>query len=51
MLKKNSYNNYYSSCITTINQTQSACDPKIYISYLGTDVNGNYMTSAGMRIS
>ena len=32
--------------------TQSeACDPKIYVSFVGSDADENYMESAGKRIS
>ena len=27
------------------------CDPKIYVTFIGTDSNGNHMVSAGLRIS
>ena len=29
----------------------TSCDPKIYVSFIGTDSSGNYLESAGMRIS
>ncbi|KAL4479246.1 hypothetical protein ABPG72_011458 [Tetrahymena utriculariae] len=42
-------NNFITDC--TNNATDGSCDPKIYISWMGTDSNGNYMTSAGLRMS
>ncbi|EWS72669.1 hypothetical protein TTHERM_000727808 (macronuclear) [Tetrahymena thermophila SB210] len=42
-------NNYITDC--TNNSTDGSCDPKVYISWMGTDSNGNYMTSAGLRMS
>lgn len=48
---------YEKNCISSCSYNASdpsasyECDPKIYISWLNTDVNGDYMTSAGLRIS
>ncbi|CAD8163374.1 unnamed protein product [Paramecium pentaurelia] len=39
-------NNYYTECTKDMD-----CDAKIYISFIGTDASGNYMESAGKRIS
>ena len=30
---------------------QATCDPKIYVSFVGSDADDNYMESAGKRIS
>lgn len=42
-------NNYVESCGT--GNESSNCDPKIYVSFIGSDASGNYMESAGKRIS
>ncbi|CAD8079546.1 unnamed protein product [Paramecium sonneborni] len=39
-------NNYYKECTKEVD-----CDAKFYISFIGTDASGNYMESAGKRIS
>lgn len=31
--------------------TETDCDAKVYVSWIGTDSNGDFMTSAGLRIS
>ena len=36
-------------CNTTQNGSTTACDPKIYVSWIGTDSNGNHMNSAGSQ--
>jgi hypothetical protein len=41
------HNDYIGAC-NSDNQPQ--CDPKIYVSFLGTDSDGQYMQSAGFRL-
>ncbi|KDO20413.1 hypothetical protein SPRG_14351 [Saprolegnia parasitica CBS 223.65] len=36
---------------TTCTATDNACDLGIYVGWTGTDYNGNYLSSAGMRVS
>lgn len=36
-------------CNGTDASSTTACDPKIYISWIGTDSNGNHMNSAGSK--
>ena len=43
-------NNYMNSTNCGLSNSTS-CDPKIYVSFIGTDSSGNYLESAGMRIS
>lgn len=38
----------YISCSA---DNESECDAKVYVSFDGTDKNGDYMQSAGMRMS
>ncbi|CAD8179554.1 unnamed protein product [Paramecium octaurelia] len=38
-------NDFVTSC------SGGACDPKVYVSFLGTDANGQYFTSNGIRMS
>ncbi len=43
-------NNYVMPC-STLAETWAECDPKIYISFVGSDACSNYMESAGKQIS
>jgi hypothetical protein len=38
------YNDYQNPCTTDL---YSDCDAKVYVSFLGTDADGTYMSSAG----
>jgi hypothetical protein len=44
-------NNFVAPCNTVLEKDAAECDPKIYVSFIGTDSNDNYMESAGKRIS
>lgn len=43
-------NNYIAACLPLPLNSTILCDPKIYISFIGSDSNGNYMDSAGTNI-
>ena len=52
-LDKINANNTQSNCrvspcnLTGNSLSTTACDPKVYVSWIGTDANGNHMSSAG----
>ena len=44
----------YSNCyedVTTNNCNNNACDPKFYITWFGTDKNGNQLKSSNLALS
>lgn len=43
-------NNYVALCPALPVANTTLCDPKIYISFIGSDSNGNYFDSAGYYI-
>ena len=44
------YNCPKTDCTGTVNNT-GACDPKLYVAWVGTDTKGKYLTSANVKIT